>query len=147
MAESDLLYADLTHKIIGAAMEVHRTLGMGFLEAVYEEALAVEFEIQGIRYERQKVLCVFYKGQKVKDYVCDFLVEGKVLIELKAIKTMTAIEESQLLNYLKGTGLHLGLLINFGGSSLKYKRFVSVQADFVKQPDVFINDGTASPFR
>jgi len=124
VAESDLLHADLTRAIIGAAMEVHRTLGAGFLEAVYEDALAVEFGMQGIRYEKQKPLCVFYKGHKVRDYICDFLVEEKVLVELKAIKTITATEESQLLNYLKGTGLQLGLLINFGASSLKYKRFI-----------------------
>lgn len=105
-------------------MEVHRTLGAGFLEAVYEDALAIEFAMQGIRYEQQKPLCVFYKGHKVRDYICDFLVEEKVLVELKALKTLAVTEESQLLNYLRGTGLQLGLLINFGGSSLKYKRFI-----------------------
>ncbi|MDH4202576.1 MAG: GxxExxY protein [Phycisphaerae bacterium] len=124
MAESDLLHADLTHKIIGAAMEVHRTLGTGFLEAVYEDALAVELRLQGICYEKQRPLCVFYKGHKVRDYICDFLVENTVLVELKAIKRLTVTEESQLLNYLKGTGLELGLLINFGETSLKYKRFI-----------------------
>ena len=124
MAEPDLLHAGLTRKIIGAAMEVHRTLGSGFLEAVYEEAMAVEFGIQGIAYARQRPMCVLYKRQKVKEYICDFLVEEKVLIEQKAIKPLTATEESQLLNYLKGTGLQLGLLINFGESSLNYKRFI-----------------------
>lgn len=124
MAKADLLYSGLTHKIIGAAMEVHRTLGYGFLEAVYEDALAVEFNILGIAFEKQKPLCVFYKGHKVRDYICDFLVEQKVLVELKAIKYLTATEEAQLLNYLKGTGLELGLLINFGEKSLKYKRFI-----------------------
>ena len=84
VVESDLLYADLTRKIIGAAMEVHKTLGSGFLEAVYEDALAIEFGIQGIHYEQQKPLCVFYKAHKVRDYICDFLVEEKVLVELKA---------------------------------------------------------------
>ena len=98
MAESDLLHADLTRRIIGAAIEVHRTLGSGFLEAVYEDALAVEFGMQGIRYEQQKPSCVFYKGHKVRDYICDFLVEQKVLVELKAIKMITAVEESQVLN-------------------------------------------------
>lgn len=124
MAESDLLHADLTRKIIGTAMEVHRTLGTGFLEAVYEDALAVEFGIQGIAFEQQKPLDVLYKGHKVRDYICDFLVEQKVLVELKAIKALTVTEEAQLLNYLKATGLELGLLINFGQSSLKYKRFI-----------------------
>ena len=98
MAESDLLHADLTRRIIGAAIEVHRTLGSGFLEAVYEDALAVEFGMQGICYEQQKPLCVFYKGHKVRDYIFDFLVEQKVLVELKAIKMITAVEESQVLN-------------------------------------------------
>lgn len=124
MAESDLLHADLTRKVIGAAMEVHRTLGPGFLEAVYEDALAVEFGIQDIAFEQQKSLSVLYKGHKVRDYICDFLVGQKVLVELKAIKALTATEEAQLLNYLKGTGLELGLLINFGQPSLKYKRFI-----------------------
>ena len=124
VAEAGLLYSGLIHKIIGASMEVHRTLGCGFLEAVYEDALAVEFNIRGIAFEKQKPLNVSYKGHKVRDYICDFLVEQKVLVELKAIKYLTATEEAQLLNYLKGTGLELGLLVNFGEKSLKYKRFI-----------------------
>ena len=125
MAESDLLYAELTRQIIGSAMEVHSTLGSGFLEAVYEDALAVEFTMRGIPFEKQKDLTVFYKGYKVREYICDYLVDNKVLVELKAIKNLTAIEEAQLLNYLKGTGFKLGLLINFGNSSLKYKRLIN----------------------
>lgn len=105
-------------------MEVHRPLGAGFLEAVYEDALAVEFGLQGIVYEKQKSLCVQYKGHKLRDYICDFFVEEKVLVELKALKQLSPKEESQVLNYLKGTGSELGLLINFGQSSLKYKRFI-----------------------
>jgi GxxExxY protein len=124
VAEADLLHSDLTHTIIGAAMEVHRTLGCGFLEAVYEDALAVEFNLRGVAFEKQKSLSVLYKGHKVRDYICDFLVEERVLVELKAIKCLTATEEAQLLNYLKGTGLELGLLVNFGEKSLKYKRFI-----------------------
>ena len=85
MAEADLLYSDLTRKIIGIAMEIHATLGAGFLESVYEEALAVEFELCGIEYERQKPIDVFYENRKLKQFVCDFLVEEKVLIELKAL--------------------------------------------------------------
>ena len=125
MAESDLLYSDITREIIGAAMEVHSTLGQGFLEAVYEEALAVEFNLRKIDYKRQQGLGVYYKNQKVKEYVCDFLICGKVLVELKAIRTITAIEEAQLLNYLKATRIKLGLLVNFGSSSLCYKRFAN----------------------
>lgn len=124
MAESDLLYSDLTREIIGAAMEVHKTLGSGFLESVYEEALAIEFDLRRVRYERQKGIDVFYKGLLAKQFVCDFLVGEKVLVELKALKAITGVEETQILNYLRATGLEVGLLINFGEQSLKYKRLV-----------------------
>jgi GxxExxY protein len=106
-------------------MEVHNTLGCGFLESVYEEALAVESRLQEIEFERQKSLDVFYKGTKVKQFVCDFLVEGSVLVELKAIKELTPLETGQVLNYLKSTDLKLGLLLNFGASSLQYKRVIN----------------------
>ena len=125
MAENDLLYAYLTRKIIGSAMEVHTNLGCGFLESVYEEALAVEFGLHNITFERQRSIDVLYKGVPVKQFVCDFLVEDKVLVELKAIKQLTAVEEAQVLNYLKATDIELGLLLNFGASSLKYKRIIN----------------------
>jgi GxxExxY protein len=124
VAESDLLYSDLTREIIGAAMEVHSNLGPGFLESVYEEALAIEFDLRKVCYERQKGIDVFYKGLLAKQFVCDFLVGEKVLVELKALKATTGVEEAQILNYLKATGLEVGLLINFGEQSLKYKRLV-----------------------
>ena len=124
MSEADLLYSDLTREIIGAAMEVHSTLGPGFLENVYEEALAVEFELRNIRFERQKNVDVFYKNVKIKNYVCDVMVENKVLIELKALNELTTNEHAQTLNYLKATGLKVGLLFNFGQKSLEYKRFI-----------------------
>jgi len=124
VAESDLLYSDLTREIIGAAMEVHSTLGPGFLESVYEEALAIEFDLRKVRYERQRGIDVFYKGLLAKQFVCDFLVGEKVLVELKSLKAITGVEESQILNYLRATGLEVGLLINFGERSLKYKRLV-----------------------
>jgi GxxExxY protein len=123
--EDQYPHKELTRKIIGAAMEVHNTLGCGFLESVYEEALAVEFRLQEIEFERQKSLDVFYKGTKVKQFVCDFLVEGSVLVELKAIKELTPLETGQVLNYLKSTDLKLGLLLNFGASSLQYKRVIN----------------------
>jgi len=124
LSEADLLYSDLTREIIGAAMEVHSTLGPGFLENVYEEALAVEFELRNIRFERQKNVDVFYKNVKIKNYVCDVMVENKVLIELKALNELTTNEHAQTLNYLKATGLKVGLLFNFGQKSLEYKRFI-----------------------
>jgi len=124
MAETDLLHSNLTREVIGAAMEVHKTLGHGFLENVYEEALAIEFDLRKVHYERQKAIDIFYKGILAKQFVCDFLVEGKVLVEIKALKAITNIEEAQLINYLKATELELGLLINFGEQSLKYKRII-----------------------
>ena len=123
--EEQYPHKELTRKIIGAAMELHNTLGCGFLESVYEEALAVEFRLQEIEFERQKPLDVFYKGTKVKQFVCYFLVEGNVLVELKAIKELTPLETGQVLNYLKSTDLKLGLLLNFGASSLQYKRVIN----------------------
>jgi len=118
----EFLYKELTYAIIGAAMEVHRILGPGFLESVYEKALAHEFDLRGIPYERQAELAVGYKGIVAGEFRADFLVDGKVVVELKAIKALTGGDEAQLLNYLKGTGYRVGLLINFGASSLEYKR-------------------------
>jgi len=121
-ATEEFLYKDLTYAIIGAAMEVHRILGPGFLESVYEEALAHEFDLRGIPYERQAKLAVRYKDVVAGEFRADFLVDGKVVVELKAIKALTEGDEAQLLNYLKGTGYRVGLLLNFGSSSLEYKR-------------------------
>ena len=120
----ELLYKDLTYTIIGAAMEVHRILGPGFLETVYEEALAHEFDLRGIPCERQARLAVHYKDIVAGEFRADFLVDGKVVVELKALKVLTDGDEAQLLNYLKGTGYRVGLLLNFGGPSLEYKRRV-----------------------
>ncbi len=122
MTKRGLLHEDLTYRIIGAAMEVHKVLGPGFLESVYEAALAREFELCGIQYERQKSLAVTYKGMIVGEFRADFLVEEKVVVELKAIKKLSEIEEAQLINYLKGTGYRVGLLLNFGARSLEHKR-------------------------
>ena len=120
-----LLYKDLTRKIIGAAMEVHSTLGCGFLESVYEEALAVEFDLRDVHFERQESLDVFYKGTNVRKFICDFLVGETILVELKAIKELTETDTAQVLNYLKATDLKLGLLLNFGAPSLQYKRLIN----------------------
>ena len=106
-------------------MEVHSTLGCGFLESVYEEALAVEFDLRDVRFERQKSLDVFYKGTNVRKFICDFLVGETILVELKAIKELTETDTAQVLNYLKATDLKLGLLLNFGAPSLEYKRLIN----------------------
>ena len=124
MAESDLLHHELTRKIIGAAMEVHRVLGAGFVESVYEESLAIEFGLRKIPYERQRPIDVIYKGRVAKHFICDFIVYGKIIVELKAIKEISDIEQAQVLNYLKSSELNLGLLLNFGSSSLEVKRLI-----------------------
>jgi len=125
MAELNLEHSDLTRNIIGAAMEVHRHLGSGFLESVYEQSLAIELQLRNIIYERQKPLDILYKGKLAKQFICDLLIESKVLVELQATKNLTSVDETQLLNYLKATGTKVGLLLNFGESSLKFRRLVN----------------------
>ena len=127
VTEDGLVHGGLTGKIIGAAMEVHRKLGPGFLESVYEEALAYEFELQNIGFERQKEIPVFYKDKQVKQFICDFLVDSKVIIEIKAIKEITEIGKLQVINNLKAGSFEVGLLLNFGVKSLDYKRLVNIK--------------------
>lgn len=115
-----------TYAILGAAMEVHRTLGPGFLEAVYQEALAVEFETRGIPFRREVELPVSYKGRTLKTtYRADFICFETVVLELKSIAKLSAIEEAQVLNYLKATGYEVGLLVNFAETRLTFKRFAN----------------------
>lgn len=116
----------LTDKIIGCAIEVHRTLGPGLLESTYESALGVEFEINGIQFQRQVICPVSYKGRLVGDYRLDLLVENSVIVEIKSVERHDAIFEAQLLTYLKITGHKRGLLLNFNTRLLKegIKRFV-----------------------
>jgi GxxExxY protein len=114
-----------TYAIIGAAMAVHRELGCGFLEAVYQEALEREFQALRLPYERHKDLPIFYRGAVLNTcYQADFVCYGSVIVELKALSDITGREESQVINYLKASGLHRALLINFGAPSLTYKRLV-----------------------
>lgn len=121
----DVLFADECYKIIGAAMMVHKELGAGFLEDVYQEALELEFQERGIPYEREVTLHIAYKGKHLKKfYKADFICYGKIIVELKALSELTGEHEAQTINYLKATGHKVGLLINFGEHSLKYKRLV-----------------------
>ncbi len=117
------LYKDLTQEIIGAAMEVHRGLGSGFLEYVYEEALCYELNLRDISFERQKELDIYYKDLLIpRKYKPDLIVANKVIVEIKATSGLTEVEEAQLLNYLKATRIRVGLLLNFGKKSLEVKR-------------------------
>ena len=110
---------ELTGKIIGAAIEVHRHLGPGFLESVYEEALCVELELRKIPFDRQRPIGVDYKGHSVGQGRLDLLVGDKLLVELKAVDRLAPIHNAQVISYLKATHLHLGLLINFNVPLLK----------------------------
>lgn len=113
------------YNIIGAAMEVHRELGHGFLEPVYQEALELVLIDKGIPYQREKVLDIYFKGQLLKKkYVADFICYDEVIVELKALSGLTENDLAQVLNYLKATGKKIGLLINFGTNSLQYKRII-----------------------
>ncbi len=113
-----------TYKIIGAAMEVHKELGNGFLEPVYQEALQKEFQLQGIPYQSQPDVQIIFKGEPLKKrYQPDFVCYEKIIVEIKALSQLTKNEEAQILNYLKAAKLSPGLLINFGAKSLQYKRF------------------------
>ena len=111
----------LTEKIIGCAYKVHKDLGSGFLEKVYENAMMIELRDQGLQAEQQINIPVYYKDKLVGDYYADIIVEGEVILELKAIDNLIKIHEVQLVNYLQGTGTEIGLLINFG-SSVTIKR-------------------------
>jgi len=122
---NERIHGDLTEKIIGSAFEVHNELGSGFLEGVYEEALCIELWKKGIDFEEQKELEIVYKNKPLKHtYKGLFLVGGKIIVELKATSGLTNNDEAQLVNYLKASGIKVGLLINFGLSKLEIRRRV-----------------------
>jgi len=115
---------ELTFRIRGCIYEVFRQLGAGFLEKVYERALVWELKSAGLKAETQKPVTIRYKGHVVGNYVADLVVEGKVLVELKAQKELGREQEAQILNYLKATGIRIGLLVNFGYPKAVIKRYV-----------------------
>jgi len=120
-----LLYKEEVFRIVGAAMEVHKILGCGFLEPVYQEALEKEFAIQGIPFQPQCSLQIQYKGSYLnKGYVADFVAYEKIIVEIKALEHFDPVHTAQVLNYLKASSFRVGLLINFGTHSLEWKRIV-----------------------
>ncbi len=121
--DKDLRFKELTEKIIGCSFEVINELGSGFVESVYEKALIIALADAGIAAESQKGIQVISRSQKVGDFYADLLVEGRVIVELKAIKALLLEHHAQIINYLNATGLEVGLLINFGHPKLEFKRF------------------------
>src|SRR5215468_10074931 len=115
----------ITEKIIGCAMKGSNTLGVGFLEKVYENALAFELRKAGLKVQQQKPIAVIYSGQVVGHYIADLVVEGIVLVELKAARAIDDIHHAQMLNYLKATNLKIGLILNFGTSKMGIKRMAN----------------------
>jgi GxxExxY protein len=117
-------YKELTHEILNAAFEVHNILGCGFLEKVYEKALAYELKLRGLSVETQKEKKVYYKKFDVGLYISDMVIENKIIVELKTVEAISNIHEAQLLNYLKVSGYEVGLILNFANTKLEYKRLV-----------------------
>ncbi|RRA99963.1 GxxExxY protein [Larkinella rosea] len=118
----DNQYKDLTGRVIGCAMEVHRQLGNGFQEVIYQRALAIELETSGVEFEREVEMSIFYKGQKIGTRRVDFLIQNVVSVELKAIILLENVHMAQAINYLEAYRLRVGLLINFGSKSLEFRR-------------------------
>ncbi|HOX82280.1 MAG TPA: GxxExxY protein [Chryseolinea sp.] len=112
----------ITHKIIGCAMQVHRTLGNGFQEVIYQRALAIELSFHGLSFIREQEMEIFYREQQIGTRRVDFFVEGKVMVEIKAVAKIEDTHKAQAINYLEAYGLANGLLINFGALSLEFKR-------------------------
>ena len=120
-----LVYPQESYLIIGVCMDVHAELGNGFLEPVYQEALELAFAEKNILFEREKELPIFFRGKPLsKKYIADFVCFDQIIVELKAVSDLTGEHEAQVLNYLKASHVKLGLLVNFGGPSLQYKRLV-----------------------
>ncbi len=113
---------ELTHKIIGCAMQVHRVLGNGFQEVIYQRSLAIEMRYAGLEFEREKEMPIFYRDENVGTRRVDFFVEGKVMVELKAIEKLEDVHKAQAINYCEAYNIADGLLINFGSKSIDFKR-------------------------
>ena len=125
MIKEQYKYSELTSKIIGCAMNVHKALGNGFQEVIYQRALEIEFADNGIAFSREHEMPIYYKHQQIGTRRVDFLVEGVVSVELKAITKLEDVHLAQAINYLEAYDLEIGLLINFGSKSLEFKRLIN----------------------
>jgi GxxExxY protein len=115
-------YEEITKRIIGCAMQVHSTLGNGFQEVIYQRALAIEMQYAGLPFEREKEMNIHYRGEKIGTRRADFFVDGKIMVELKALVALEDVHLAQAMNYLEAYTMEIGLLINFGAKSLQFKR-------------------------
>ena len=121
-----LLYEDLTYQLNGAAIDVNKALGCGFFEKVYQEAFAIALAERGIKFQREKKIPIFFHGHELgTPYICDFMVEDKIIVELKAVKSIEDIHKAQLLNYLRAAKLKLGLLYNFNNLIVRPERVLN----------------------
>ena len=127
-----LRHEELTRKIIGCAMQVHSALGNGFQEVIYQNALEIEMELQGIKFEREKQMSIYYKERQIGTRYADFFVNGLIMVELKAIAQLEDVHLAQAINYLEAYNKEIGLLINFGGQSLVFKRLFNKKYRFNK---------------
>lgn len=137
MINSEYKYSDITEKIIGCAMEVHRVFGNGFQEVIYQRALAIEMKSQGLNFSREHEMDIFYKGEKIGNRRVDFFVEEKIMVELKAVVRLEDVHLAQAINYLEAYGLEIGLLINFGNTSLQFKRVMKPKNNHSKSSNQF----------
>jgi len=122
MIKEEYKYSDITQKIIGCAMKVHNTLGNGFQEVIYQRALAIEMNKQGLAFVREMEMPIFYENEEIGTRRVDFFVEGKIMVELKALTELEKVHLAQALNYLEAYKMEIGLLINFGNTKLEFKR-------------------------
>src|SRR6267378_5931279 len=127
MTKPEYKYSDLTEKIIGCCMKVHNTLGNGFQEVIYQRALAIEFDKINVQFERELEMPIFYDDVNIGTRRVDFLVDEKVLVELKAVSQLEKVHLAQALNYLEAFRLEIGLLINFGNTRLEFKRLIKAK--------------------
>lgn len=140
------MYEDITKRIIGCAMKVHSTLGNGFQEVIYQRALAIEMDYEGLQFEREKEMDIFYRDRNIGTRRVDFFVEGKIMVELKAIIELEDVHLAQAVNYLEAYNMKIGLLINFGSKSLQFKRVhnnsLINQSNNQVNPKIKVNHGS-----
>lgn len=131
--------SELTGKIIGCAMEVHKILGNGFQEVIYQRALAIEMRSQGLEFSREHEMEIFYKEEKIGTRRVDFFVEGKIMLELKAVIQLEDVHLAQAINYLEAYNMQIGLLINFGSQSLQFKRVMKPKENYSSSKSMSLN--------